>query len=85
MFGNHDIGKRGENEAERFLRNLRYRVLKRNVRIGRLGEIDIVCSFEKRLVFVEVKALVAQAAFNPEDHIPHAKQRGHAPGAIPKQ
>lgn len=49
-----ETGKSGEDAAEKFLKNKGYRILDRNVRIGG-GELDIVCSLKKTIVFVEVK------------------------------
>lgn len=52
------VGKRGEDQAERFLCRLGYRILARNVTNPsgrRLGEIDIVALDGEKVVFVEVK------------------------------
>ena len=49
------LGKKAEAAAERFLREKGYRILDRNVRVGR-GELDIVARMGETLVFVEVKA-----------------------------
>ena len=48
-------GKRGEDLACRFLRRHGYKILYRNFRGRRGGEIDIVCRDRDTLVFVEVK------------------------------
>ncbi len=48
-------GKRGEDLACRFLRRRGYKILYRNFRGRRGGEIDIVCRDRDTLVFVEVK------------------------------
>lgn len=49
------LGKKAEAAAERFLREKGYRILDRNVRVGR-GELDIVARMGETLIFVEVKA-----------------------------
>ena len=49
------LGKEAEAAAERFLRRKGYRILGRNVRVGR-GELDIVARMGETLIFVEVKA-----------------------------
>ena len=49
------LGKEAEAAAERFLRQKGYRILERNVRVGR-GELDIVARLGETVVFVEVKA-----------------------------
>ena len=50
-----DLARFGEEEACRFLRKKGYRVLQRNFRCAK-GEIDIIASSGKMIVFVEVKA-----------------------------
>ena len=47
-------GRRGEDEAARFLRKKGYRILKRNYSC-RFGEIDLVARDGDTVVFVEVK------------------------------
>ncbi len=51
------LGKRGERIAARYLRQNGYRILYRNFRAKRGGEVDLVCrdKREAMLVFVEVK------------------------------
>ncbi|HID55979.1 TPA: YraN family protein, partial [Candidatus Poribacteria bacterium] len=49
-----EIGLLGEEIAADFLRRKGYRLLERNIRIGR-GEIDLVALDGETLVFVEVK------------------------------
>jgi len=49
------LGKEAEAAAERFLHQKGYRIIDRNVRIGR-GELDIVARERETLIFVEVKA-----------------------------
>lgn len=49
------LGKEAEAAAERLLRQKGYRILDRNVRIGR-GELDIVARVGETVIFVEVKA-----------------------------
>src|SRR3954467_10509992 len=48
------LGRRGENVAAKFLRNLGYRIIARNFRCE-MGEIDIIARDGTTLVFVEVK------------------------------
>lgn len=49
-----ELGRWGEDLAARELRRRNYRILDRNVRVGR-GELDIVASDRDATVFVEVK------------------------------
>lgn len=58
-----NIGVEGERLAERFLRDLGYRILARNsfnTKGVRLGELDIVARDGKEIVFVEVKASLSK-------------------------
>jgi len=48
-------GQIGEERAVRYLKRQGYRILGRNLRLGR-GELDIVAQQDELLVFVEVKA-----------------------------
>ncbi len=48
-------GRKGEEQAARFLKKQGYTVLARNVRGGR-GELDIIAQLDDILIFVEVKA-----------------------------
>ena len=79
-------GKIGENAASNYLINNNYRIIHRNVHIGRFGEIDIIAEqksgfwplTKKTLVFVEVKALTSlkeNLGFNPEMHVNERKKR----------
>ena len=72
-----DVWRRGELEAERFLRRAGYRLLARNVRT-RVGEVDLLFeSPERAVVVVEVKARVAGDGDRrmPERAITRAKGR----------
>lgn len=53
-FGRIFFGKRGEDEAARYLEKRGYKVIASNYRC-RLGEIDIIARDGDALVFVEVK------------------------------
>ena len=68
------VGKRGEEEAARFLGKLGLTILDRNVR-SRLGEIDMVARDGKTLVFVEVKARREAEGDPPQAGVTAAKQR----------
>lgn len=49
-----ELGRRGEDEAAKYLINNGYSVIARNYRAGHL-ETDIICEDETHTVFVEVK------------------------------
>lgn len=60
---------KGQQCAERFLKEKGYTLLARNWR-SKLGEIDLIVQGQDMLVFVEVKALVKYSPyFQPEDHL----------------
>lgn len=49
------LGKKGEDTASRYLEKMKYKILKRNYR-NRRGEIDIIASYNRTLVIVEVRS-----------------------------
>lgn len=67
-------GKLGENRAADFLQRAGYCILERNFYM-RGGEIDLIASFEKTLVFVEVKTRSYEAFGGPLSAVTPAKQR----------
>ena len=78
------LGRRAEDAAAKYLKRAGYRVVARNVKIDRLGEVDIVAVDRERdmAVIVEVKAGRSDAV-PPEVHVNHAKQRKLAKLAWP--
>lgn len=68
-------GRAGEEAAGHALAARGYRVLARNVRVGR-GEIDLVCEHDGDIVFVEVKARRGAAFGTPAEAVTVRKQRG---------
>ena len=69
------FGDAGEDLAAAFLARRGFRVLARNARIPRLGEIDIVALDQETLVFVEVKTRRDRAFGPPEEAVTPAKLR----------
>ena len=69
------LGAAGEAAAETYLRGLGYSILARNLRLGRLGELDIVAQDRTTLVFVEVKSRRAGDGLGGFGNITDAKQR----------
>jgi len=67
------LGTQGERIAERFLRKKGYRILERNVR-SKLGEIDLVATEGKALVFVEVRSVSGSGFGRPEESLEGRKQ-----------
>lgn len=68
------VGRRGEEEASRYLTRLGHRVLARNWRGGHL-ELDIVTLTGNELHFVEVKSRVAPVMAEPQRNVGREKQR----------
>lgn len=68
------LGARGERLALRALRRAGYRIIARNVHIGRY-EIDIIARDGDTTVFVEVKTRREQDEIAPEENVRHEKRR----------
>jgi len=68
------FGRAAEEVAARYLQSRGWRVLDRNVRIGR-GELDLIARRGAVLAFVEVKARRSAAAGSPEDAVTPHKRR----------
>jgi putative endonuclease len=69
------MGAAGEDAALRYLRARGFRLLERNLRLGRSGELDLVMKDGGTLVFVEVKAMLLGEAITGLDKIHAFKQR----------
>ncbi len=69
-----ELGDAGEALACRFLKKAGYRVLARNFKCP-VGEIDIICSTDGVIAFVEVKTRVDDSAADPENNIRSEKKR----------
>ncbi len=76
------LGARGEKLACAFLRREGYKILYRNFRGRRGGEIDIVCRDGDTLVFVEVKTRSREDFGRPAEAVNTAKQKLIARGAL---
>lgn len=70
-----EIGRIGEVEAERFLKKKGYRILFRNWRSPRWGEIDLIAVDKGTLVFVEVKTRSSDSRGQPYDAVNFYKLR----------
>ena len=69
---NYQTGRAGEEIARRFLRKKGYRILESNFHT-RFGEIDLICSENRKLVFVEVKLKMGEKFGSPEEMISKRK------------
>lgn len=68
------LGTYGENVAADWLRSNGCRILARNFKGPRRGEVDIVARDGKLLLFVEVKTRHADARIRPLDAVDKTKQ-----------
>jgi putative endonuclease len=68
------LGRRGEDEAARYLRSLGYRIVGRRERVLR-GDIDIVALDERCVVFVEVRSKTDTRHGHPAETVGRGKQR----------
>jgi len=69
-----DLGRRGEDEAVRYLRSLGYRIVGRRERVLR-GDIDVVALDGRTVVFVEVRSRSDTAHGHPAETVGPEKQR----------
>lgn len=69
------LGEYGENAACAYLKRQGYRILARNFRYRRYGEIDIVASKAGVLSFIEVKTRASQRYGAPAEAVNLTKQR----------
>ena len=67
------LGRKGEDLAASYLRNLGWEILERNYRT-RLGEIDLVCRDRESIVFVEVKTRIETDFARPDQSVTQRKQ-----------
>jgi putative endonuclease len=74
MAEHNDIGKAGENLAQKFLKENGYSILETNWRHGK-DEIDIIATDGKCLVVVEVKTRQSNRLGEPEVSVNRDKQR----------
>ena len=68
------IGRRGEKLAAKHLKRAGYRILDRNVKLGRF-EIDIIAREGDTIAFVEVKTRRTNTFLEPEANVTPTKQQ----------
>jgi putative endonuclease len=68
------LGQRGEREAARLLRKLRYKIVAYGQR-DLIGEIDLIAVDGRTIVFVEVKTRTGDVAGHPADAVDLKKQQ----------
>lgn len=69
------IGEYGECVAVDFLRASGHRVLKRNFKGPRRGEVDIIARRDRLLLFIEVKTRQKDTKIRPLDAVDKSKQQ----------
>ena len=69
-----EFGKKGEELAQAFLRNLGYKLLELNWRFGK-NEIDIIAAKDDLIVIVEVKTRKSNYFSEPEVSVTKSKQK----------
>lgn len=67
-------GERGERRAAEYLKRKGFCLLARNYRTCR-GEIDLICTDDRYLVFVEVKTRSSTAFGLPREAVTYGKQK----------
>lgn len=77
-----EIGRAGEILGARWLRGHRRKILYRNYRGSRRGEVDIVARHGETLTFVEVKTRTSNAFGRPADAVTRDKQQLIQRGAL---
>jgi len=72
-----DLGDLGEKIAKEYLENKGYKILDKNFRYSKLGELDIIAKKGDNIAFFEVKTRMKTGPDNfcPEDNITYAKQK----------
>ena len=80
----HRLGREGERLAERYLHRQEYKILYRNFRPPRGGEVDLVCRDQTchTLAFVEVKTRRNEDFATPAEAVTREKQQLIARGAM---
>ena len=68
------LGQRGERAAEKHLKQLGYRIVRRGQRSS-AGEIDLVAVDGRTVVFVEVKTRTSHDAGHPAEAVDDRKQQ----------
>jgi len=70
---NHEIGKRGELLAQKYVKEVGYEIIEVNYRC-KFGEVDIIASKDDYIVFIEVKTRNNSNYGLPYESVSAAKQ-----------
>lgn len=80
MAQHNELGKKGEDEAVRYLLTKGYKITSRNWRFYGY-EIDVVAEVDEFIVFVEVKTRTSSMYGNPEDFVGKGRRKRMAEAA----
>ena len=72
MYARHILGKRGEDEAVRYLERKGYKIIERNF-MCRQGEIDIIALDKNYIVFIEIKSRTSTEYGLPSESVTERK------------
>ncbi|NLK88161.1 MAG: YraN family protein [Clostridiaceae bacterium] len=72
---NIEFGRSGEQIAADYLKRNGFRILERNFRSGRYGEVDIIASEGEYICFIEVKTRTGNAFGTPAEAVGASKQQ----------
>ena len=75
MIDTRAVGRAGEDAARDYLVKNGYRILHRNFRYGRYGEIDIIASKSGVVCFIEVKSRGGAGFGTPAEAVNRAKRK----------
>lgn len=76
MTRNQDIGRRSEDFVSDFLVSRGAEILARNYAVARVGEIDIICAYNEKILVIEVKSRDVNERFgSPEEAVTPSKQK----------
>jgi len=72
-----DLGDLGEKIAKKYLEEKGYKILDKNFRYSKLGELDIIAQKGDDIIFFEVKTRIKTGStdYLPEDNITYGKQK----------
>jgi len=69
------VGKIGEDLSVKYLKKKNYKIIERNFRAGKYGEIDIIAKDKGEFVFVEVKTKTDEQFGSPEQEFTYHKKK----------
>ncbi len=68
------LGRRGEIEAQKFLKKKGFKILEKNFKTH-FGEIDLIAKIDNTIVFIEVKARSSDVFGMPSEAVNSKKQK----------